>query len=165
MITELNCQNRNSQGTPRKLPYVRVWYCSLRLKHASIERWLLKWNKLSKKGRGRPGLGRTGLSSSSDSSSGTVGRLKFPHVVVWDEWMKILSIVMKQTRLTSSATLPGWFGGGCDGLYSSRHSWTHFLCKRKQNNRAILIAFLNLVHLVSRMNGSQTNIGKSLRGN
>ena len=58
---------------------------------------------------------------------------------------------MKQTRLTSSATLPGF-----DGLYSSRHSWTHFFCKRKQNNGVILIAsMMNLVHLDSRMNGSQ----------
>ena len=62
---------------------------------------------------------------------------------------------MKQTRLTSSATLPGSVGGGFDGLFPSRHSWTHFLCKRKQNDGVILIAFMNLAHLDSRMNGSQ----------
>ena len=62
---------------------------------------------------------------------------------------------MKQTKLTSSATLLGSVGGGFDGLYSLRHSWTHLYCKRKQHNRVILIAFINLVHLDSRMNGSQ----------
>ena len=66
---------------------------------------------------------------------------------------------MKQTRLTSSAALPGSVGGGFDGLYPSWHSWTHSFCKRKQKKKnvlhVILIAFMNLGHLDSRMNGGQ----------
>ena len=63
---------------------------------------------------------------------------------------------MKKTRFTSSSTLPRSFrDGDLDGLYSSRHSWIHFFCKRKQNNRVTRIAFIKVVHLDSRMNGSQ----------
>ena len=63
---------------------------------------------------------------------------------------------MKQTRLTSSATLPGSVGGGgdFDGLFSTGHSRIQFIYKTKDNNGVTLIVFMNFLHFDSRMNGA-----------
>ena len=63
----------------------------------------------------------------------------------------------RRGSFSSSATLPDSVGGGggFDGLCSSRQSWIHFRCKRKHNNGVTFMVFMTLVHLVSRMNGSQ----------
>ena len=74
---------------------------------------------------------------------------------------------MNQTKLTSSATLPGFVGGGgdFDGLFFFEALMdTLFLQKNKKqkktnNNRVISITFITVVHLDPRMNGSQFLIG------